>query len=162
MTTRCEVGLESTVVAFERCARILATWRSLTRKLEAALDRKVAYSPLDEYGQRIARSPGMLASHYAPRKKLVLLPRPLIEMHAGDLRVPLSSLPKTARIGLLMCKGEDQAARDLWETLASGGEFSMSLTAIASLSPTGNDADAAKHLFRVLRELDANEATTRI
>ncbi len=159
---RCEVGLESTVVAFEDEPRILRRGGVSQEMLEAALGKSVAYAPLTSMGSGTLPSPGMLASHYAPRKKLILLPRPLIEMHAGDLRVPLSSLPKTARIGLLMCKGEEQAARNLWETLARGGEFSASLATVATLSPTGNDAEAAKYLFHVLRELDANEATTHL
>lgn len=159
---RCEVGLESTVVAFEESPRILRRGGVSQEEIEAALGHEVSYAPLAKLGSGQLASPGMLASHYAPRKKLLLLPKPFAQLETHELVVAIETLPPSARLGLLLYEGNVQQGRTAWKDRLRGSDFEHALTAVAILSPAGDESEAAKHLFRALRELDANETTSHL
>ena len=77
---RCPVGLESTVIAcLDECPRVLRPGAIARTAIEAVLGR-VLGEPLVSGP---VRSPGMLASHYAPRAKLRLEAKSLGEAEAG-------------------------------------------------------------------------------
>lgn len=72
---RCEIGIESTVVDLtHRPLRVLRPGMIHTEVLQAVLGEAVeAASPGPKPGGGIARSPGRLPQHYAPRAKVLLL-----------------------------------------------------------------------------------------
>jgi L-threonylcarbamoyladenylate synthase len=148
----CEIGLESTVVGFdEHGPRILRRGGVSKEELESTIGKAVHYAPLTTIGSGQLASPGMLASHYAPRKKLFLLPKPLHAMSAAELE---AIVPAGARIGLL-CFGDEDAQ---FGNLSHGSR--VELTSV--LSPAGDIAEAARNLFRELRRLDVDERTTHL
>ncbi len=123
----CEVGLESTIVGFqgERCL----LYRPGGLPLEE-LERVVGPVPTAARTPETAPSaPGMLTSHYAPARTLLLGELDeLVAEHAGS------------RLGVLAFR-EERAAH-----------------ACRVLSPSGDLGEAARRLFAALRELDASGA----
>lgn len=149
----CEIGLESTVVGFDKNGpRILRCGGVPKEKLEAALGKPVPHTPLAIVGSGQLASPGMLASHYAPRKKLVLLPRPFHLMMFKELA---ALKLENASLGLLFCFGQSKIEPSMF---AQGNHVSVT----TSLSPSGDIVEAARNLFRELRRLDADERTTHL
>ncbi len=120
----CRVGLESTIVGFE--AGVPVVYRLGGLPVEA-IERVVGPVQVRATQSSNPAAPGMLHSHYAPRKPLILGdPEQLLEAHAGK------------RIGLLLF-----SPRNL-----SGTNVSVVLSATADLS------EAAQHLFAAMRTLD--------
>lgn len=117
----CPVGLESTVLDLSGPEPALLRPGGLDRsRLEQVVGPLV--SAADPAGPR---SPGQLASHYAPR-------------------LPL-------RLDATMV-APDEAL------LAFGPEVPVGALTVRNLSPTGDLDEAARHLFTMLRELDASGA----
>lgn len=142
----CAIGLESTVVAFdeEGGVKLLRPGFADNAQLERLTGRKVTAASAMKDGAQPA--PGMLASHYAPRAKLVLLPSPAREL--GKLTAPAGPL------GLLAFAGDArEAARALAQAL--GEEPGARRISVRVLSPGGDLAEAARNLFASLRELDS-------
>ncbi len=116
-------GLESTIVAVRNGA------------IEILRHGPVTAEELAEFAQvRIVsggarpEAPGQLPSHYAPRTRLMLVPK-LATFTAG----------RGVNLGALFWRG------------SADQDFAVSRT----LSPTGDIKEAAANLFRCLRELDA-------
>jgi L-threonylcarbamoyladenylate synthase len=159
----CEIGLESTVLAFEDSGpRILRRGGVSQEELSSFLDRRVEYAPLSELGSGQLSSPGMLASHYAPRKKLHLLRSPLSEITSTEFSEVLALLPSGAQVGLLAQRGTEDSVRRSWDQLTKTASISPALAVAASLSVSGSDYEAANRLFRTLRALDASPQTTHL
>ncbi len=118
------VGLESTIVGFD--AGIPVVYRLGGTSLEE-LERVIGPVDVRSHSTSNPEAPGMLSSHYAPRKPLILLP-------AG------ASPEAGERVGALVFREP------------FGG---IALNHQRVLSPTGNLAEAAKNLFAHLRALDA-------
>lgn len=119
-----EVGVESTIIGWEHDRWVLY------RAGGVALERLEEVVGTVDPGMKPVRpvAPGMLESHYAPRKRV----------YVGDV----SSLLKEhegRRVGVI-------AFRTTYPTYRN-----------EVLSPTGDLAEAARHLFAVLRELDASD-----
>lgn len=127
----CEVGIESTIVDCSRGRPVLLRPGVLTRaQLEA-----VAGEPLAERDAAAPRAPGTLASHYAPRARLRLMP-------AVALRTALEVLPVEAL--------PQQGPRKL-------AVYSRSVAVPSRLRHhrmPDDPAAAAHELFSVLHELD--------
>ncbi|MDX2136261.1 MAG: L-threonylcarbamoyladenylate synthase [Saprospiraceae bacterium] len=120
----CRVGLESTIVGFE--AGVPVVYRLGGLPVEA-IERAVGPVLVRTSQSSNPAAPGMLHSHYAPRKALVLgSPESLIEAHAGK------------RVGVLLFSPRNLA----------GATLSVVLSA------TGNLSEAAQRLFAALRTLD--------
>ncbi|MFD2569254.1 L-threonylcarbamoyladenylate synthase [Spirosoma soli] len=118
------VGLESTIVGFE------AGKPTVFRLGGMALDQlEAVIGPVDvrNHSTSNPKAPGMLSSHYAPRKSLILL-------------APGQSPQPGERVGAL-------AFREPF------GGINVNFQRI--LSPTGDLNEAAKNLFAHLRSLDA-------
>ncbi len=121
----CRVGLESTIVGFEFGKPVIYRLGGLTRE---RIEENVGPVELMLNQSGDPRSPGQLKSHYAPR----------VPLRLGD-PVELSRELPGKRLGILafqrIPEGEWQAGR--------------------VLSPGGDPAEAARNLFGMLRELDA-------
>jgi L-threonylcarbamoyladenylate synthase len=117
------IGLESTIVGFEEGKP------TVYRLGGMALEQIEAVTgPVDvrSHSTSNPKAPGMLSSHYAPRKPLILLP-------TGE------SAPVGERIGAL-------AFREPFGGIPASNQ--------RVLSPTGDLNEAAKNLFAHLRALD--------
>src|SRR5262249_5057181 len=119
-------------------------------EIESCLGVEVPRAVVTEPKSGALLAPGTLASHYAPKKRLYLLPKRVSELSAEDLAgIPLSG---TAPLGLLIQSGEAEPTARRLESL-------IQRTVIAvSLSPKGNLAEIARNLFSSLRKLDASAA----
>ena len=118
------VGLESTIVGFENDVPTVFRLGGLTLALVEEVVGPVAVRP---HSTSNPQAPGMLSSHYAPRKPFVLLP-------------PGHSPPPGGRAGALV-------VREPFGGIPAEQQ--------RVLSPTGDLAEAAKNLFGHLRALDA-------
>jgi L-threonylcarbamoyladenylate synthase len=126
----CEIGIESTVLLVEPDGRLLLLRPGeIAREAIAAATNTIvetrdhasaSHSPLP--------SPGMLASHYAPRKPLRLVERS--EVSAARGRVGILSLDRVPALS------SDFAGK------------------VLTLSPTGDVHEIARRLFGALRALD--------
>lgn len=160
---RCEIGLESTVVGFDdHGPRILRRGGVSQEAIGAVLGHEVPYAPLTELGSGQLASPGMLASHYAPRKKLLLLPEPIETIAEARLREAVQAFPAEARIGVLLISGKEAARQQQLAKLQSCFVSGQQIADEACLSQANHDLEAAQNLFRMLRQLDCNEQTTHL
>ncbi len=125
----CPVGIESTVVDLTALTPIILRPGSITLEMLRPYLPTLTYQASQSSAGGTLRSPGLLTSHYAPN-----LP---VRLNATSL--------------------------EPGEALLAFGELTGALSDISSpmrnLSPTGNLAEAARSLFRYLRELDQLEVT---
>ncbi len=136
----CSVGVESTVVQLKEGALwVLRPGGVSIEALQAAIDIPVKLAQ----GTTIA-SPGTLASHYAPSRKLTLLPARLAELRQWP------DAPE--HVGVLAFSGPSaRVEAALRERLK--GAFTLRV-----LSERGDAREAAQNLFSHLRELDSSGA----
>lgn len=156
----CPVGLESTVVGFEEAPVILRRGAATQEEIASVLGRPIEHRRLGEMGSGRVAAPGMLASHYAPRKKLFLISRPISRLTATDLAKV--GIPSGAKLGLLVWRGEGEDEAQRWGQLAREGSVNATAETVASLSKSGDAAEAARGLFAALRRLDADSRTTHL
>jgi L-threonylcarbamoyladenylate synthase len=122
-----EVGVESTIVAcIDESPRLLRPGGVPRAAIEAVIGRTLATGVAG--GRPV--SPGMLASHYAPRAR--------VRLDATAIRPGDAAL----LFGATLPDGLDDAVQ------------------VENLSPGGNLAEAAARLFGALRRLDASGAAT--
>lgn len=166
----CNIGVESTVVH-------IATDGTITQlrpggvplsEIEAAtntsaIDVTKASTPqtsapgaaLPLHG---AASPGMLESHYAPKKKLILLNKPIEDLTLADALEIRKHVPQS--VGVLATQAPAENVRRILEGLGLIVDTVQTLCDSHSGSPTGSPtgsydaSDAARRLFSCLRELD--------
>ncbi|UOM33335.1 L-threonylcarbamoyladenylate synthase [Acuticoccus sp. I52.16.1] len=124
----CPVGVESTVVDLTGAPRLLRPGAVPVEALEARLGPLATSPPAHALGP--LRSPGLLASHYAPAARVRL------DVAAADVR------PDEAWLAL----GTETSAASTARTVR--------------LSPTGDLDEAARGLYEGLRRLDATGAAT--
>lgn len=124
----CEVGLESTIIGMSGDQKSLVVYRKGGLEIEALQMYGLPVIVQDTSSSK-PDAPGMLLSHYAPRKPLIL------HNHDGesDFQKP------NGRIAYLMLTCSDQVE----------GHF--------SLSDDGDLRQAAKNLFALLRQLDDDD-----
>lgn len=128
----CPVGIESTIVAWKNNQlQVLRLGGLSVEAIENLTHQKVMLS-LNQSSN--PQAPGMLKSHYAPRKPLYMgdLDQ-LLKQHAGK------------RIGVL-----------------SFQRVLENIDIQRTLSPMGDSHEASKNLFRFLRELDQSDAEVLI
>jgi L-threonylcarbamoyladenylate synthase len=148
----CEIGLESTILRITEDgeAFLLRPGVIGRDRIEAVLGAPVrdAGDESDDEPQ----APGRLASHYAPSKRLVLLPNAVEQMMTPPtLGLSIGAI-RPKRVGLLALFGNaDLAANTLSEILE------IPVTAEV-LSEKEDWAEAARTLFAKLRALDASDA----
>ncbi|WP_257165953.1 L-threonylcarbamoyladenylate synthase [Bradyrhizobium sp. SRS-191] len=124
-----EVGVESTIVGCFEAPALLRPGGVPSEAIEAVLGRPLARRVTAEmHAAEQPLAPGMLASHYAPRAA--------VRLEANDLAAGEALLA----FGPVNLPGAAGAA------------------AMLNLSPSGDPAEAATHLFGYLRSLDASGA----
>lgn len=121
----CTIGVESTIVGFEDGQPwVYRTGGTSTEQIEALIGPVSVQS----HSTSNPKAPGMLKSHYAPRKPLILGDlQALIQQNAGK------------NFGIL-------SFDKLFDTIAADKQI--------VLSPTGSTQEAAQKLFGALRTLD--------
>ncbi|ARK13128.1 L-threonylcarbamoyladenylate synthase [Fibrella sp. ES10-3-2-2] len=130
----CPVGVESTIIGFDTDgqAMVYRLGGMALEQLEAITGPlRVQMSTSNPHAQNAPQAPGMLTSHYAPRKPLTLLAYGEMPSISGTL--------SAESVGALV--------------------FSGTLPGIPAanqlvLAPTGDVLDAARNLFAYLRQLD--------
>ena len=143
----CEVGLESTIlhVAPDATLTLLRPGAVSREALANASCRSVATAPVRGSEKSTAElAPGMLASHYAPQKPLVLGAAKDFSSHQSQAGAPL-------RWGVLYF---DPASLEFFDSLASPNRD--------LLSPTGDWSESARRLFGSLRKFDEDSKIDRI
>lgn len=125
----CEIGLESTIVGMEDDEIVIYRKGGLTLE---EIEDKVGKVRVLSLSSSKPQAPGMVHTHYAPLKKMILLNK------KEDICVkePIST------VGFLG-----------WDTYVEGISRENQLL----LTPTNNDREAAKNLFAYLRLLDEKE-----
>jgi L-threonylcarbamoyladenylate synthase len=134
----CEVGVESTVIAVDQ-DRI---WLLRPGKITAAELHEASGMDVSRASSVHEKaSPGMLASHYAPAKPLVMV---------SDWGSPLPGAIDSprARIGVLITVGPGTTE------MAALAKSGLNVAASHILSPDENPETVAKNLFAALRTLD--------
>lgn len=128
----CDVGIESTIIAFENQQPVILRLGGLAlEQIEEVLGEKVSAIRTSSSNPN---APGMLSSHYSPRKKLIV----------GDIRtlLPEYSGQKVAIIQLQK------------EIVAHNGKLLM-----YELSEKGDLEEAARRIFDVMRAADQSNAS---
>lgn len=125
----CDLGIESTIVSFENDEAIILRKGAISIEKIEQIIGKVS---VKLHSSSSPQAPGMLKSHYAPKIPILLATpsqdiKELIKIHQGK------------KIGILSFKKE-YSQIDTQKQLI--------------LSPKGDFAEAAHHLFAYLRELD--------
>eukprot|EP01105_Mastigella_eilhardi_P027390 TRINITY_DN8428_c0_g1_i1.p2 TRINITY_DN8428_c0_g1~~TRINITY_DN8428_c0_g1_i1.p2 ORF type:complete len:334 (+),score=94.07 TRINITY_DN8428_c0_g1_i1:106-1002(+) len=124
----CRVGVESTVLRPDPAPALVLRPGGVSREMVALVLGDVSMADTKARADNLPRdAPGMLASHYAPRKPL-------------RLRVPGTPWPEEPAVALLGFTGAD---------FPSGGGPRVALSA------TGSTMEAAANLFARMRVLDA-------
>lgn len=124
----CEVGIESTIIGFDTSGAPLVHRLGgiALEEIEAFLGQKIA---VQAHSSSNPQAPGMLLSHYAPRKPFVL---------GGGLAALLAQYAPE-EIGALVFG-------DYWPELPLNNQ--------CNLSATQKDTEAAQHIFAMMRRLD--------
>jgi L-threonylcarbamoyladenylate synthase len=130
----CAVGIESTVVSIEPDGGLVLLRPGGTAA--RAIEEVAGVALAEPRSSERPEAPGMLASHYAPERRLFL---------AGEV----GSAARDRRIGLLTALPWDRAAIAALER-----ELGGTVAVARALSTAGDDAEAARNLFGELRALD--------
>ncbi len=126
----CAVGVESTIVGMEGATLIVYRLGGIpVEAIEEVVQMAVLVRP---HSASNPVAPGMLTSHYAPRKKLILWP----------LGAPMDTAPPEAGLGLLLFQPREVLPPHVRHYV---------------LSPSADLHEAAQHLFSALRALDSAE-----
>ncbi|MCX6119155.1 MAG: L-threonylcarbamoyladenylate synthase [Proteobacteria bacterium] len=150
----CQIGVESTVARIlDDEVIVLRLGKVTSDELKASLKIHNLSVPVNSgigvIDQEIqARSPGMLASHYAPIKPLKIIDFSESPLHVSHQIESVISEFKSSNVGLLTCKQSDQTA---FETCRKN---SLIVEGHATLTKNGDGDEAAKNLFKSLRFLD--------
>lgn len=129
----CEVGVESTIISFEeKVPTVLRMGGLAVEQIEKILE-KVA---VKAHSSSAPAAPGMLKSHYAPGKSFVLIDSP-----------DAFTLPENAQFALL-----------LFDEPIAG----IALEKQFVLAPSGDEKEAARNLFGMMRMLDEREDIEQI
>ncbi|MBK7554619.1 MAG: threonylcarbamoyl-AMP synthase [Flavobacteriales bacterium] len=123
----CSVGVESTIIGFEPVPVLYRAGGIPVEEIEALIGPVSTTTPHSLGEGPGVRSPGMLLSHYAPRKRVIVGDVPdLMRTHQGK------------RIGVISFSQDHGAAIN------------------EVLSPSGDLHEAARGLFAALRRLDSS------
>ncbi|MGK7390428.1 MAG: L-threonylcarbamoyladenylate synthase [Candidatus Cyclobacteriaceae bacterium M2_1C_046] len=124
----CKVGIESTIVGFENEKTIIYRLGGVSKE---KIEQLIGETEVMAQSTSNPKAPGMLKSHYAPRKKIIL----------GDLPTLIKEW-EGHKIGVLSFK----------ETFLANAEIKQ-----VKLAPDGKMETAAKALFSSLRQLDQED-----
>ncbi len=145
---RCAVGVESTIIAIQPDggARLLRPGGLPVEAIEATLQTKLT-SGKNQEGAAV-EAPGNLASHYAPRCKLTLLPGLATDS------VSVSILAKVNLPYALLLFASDPM--NVTDALRQSQSLRLPVRTLV-LTERSNPTEAANRLFSCLRDLDSQE-----
>jgi len=137
----CDIGVESSVVALDTDGRatLLRPGGISSATLAHCLGSEILLPAKAAPSNTPQAAPGMLESHYAPRKPLGILPGPLNRLTHEEL----ARVTGGKKAGFLQ---------------QSGAPIAIPGAQVLSLSQSNDRSEAARNLFRMLRELDASDA----
>ncbi len=124
---RCQIGLESTIVGFEEGEVII--YRLGGEEIEE-IEALVGRVRIETHNSSNPVAPGMLKSHYSPGKKLILGDIGQNLKNAGDKKIGIISFSQKYDV-------------------ANENQF--------VLSPLGDLGEAARNIFKALRQMDTPE-----
>lgn len=127
----CKVGLESTIVGMEENSVVVYRLGGLEI---SEIEQVVGNVKIQDHSSSNPQSPGLLESHYAPRKPFLL----------GDLQELVSRFQQEQR---------EFAVLSLAQTFKE-----ISAERQIALSPAGDLREAAANLFAAMRTLDESDA----
>ncbi|MBC5838421.1 L-threonylcarbamoyladenylate synthase [Flavobacterium muglaense] len=122
----CSNGIESTIIGFENDLAVLYRLGSITIE---AIENVIGPLQIKTQSEATPTAPGMISKHYAPKTATILSDNILESLHVNA----------TKRIDLLTFKNRFEH---------------QSIVAQQVLSPNGDLAEAATHLYHALHELD--------
>ena len=129
----CQVGIESTIIGFENDEIIVYRLGGISvDEIEKIVGKVVVMN----HSTSNPTAPGMVKSHYAPRKRLIIVkysPQSAVHSPQSNVHSP------TSKIGFLA-----------FQNLSNQFKIENQLV----LSPSGSFEEAAKNLFAYLRLLD--------
>ena len=148
----CDIGVESTVLSIDTEGRATVLRPGgLSRENIEAVTGPLSEKPAATSGAQ--QAPGMLESHYAPKKRLLLLESSFnnatIENDAA-FKAALDTSPKS--LGLLLISGDPQSSA------LHLSKWTSATVLARTLSVHGDLEEAARNLFSTLRELDQSDA----
>lgn len=145
----CEIGLESTVLSIdpEGNMTLLRPGYVTAEAITECTGVSPAAPNASAAPKTAQNAPGMLASHYAPAKKLILLSEPVTQI----VKMNQNSLEGIKTLGLLVF-GPTSEAEEKFKQLSGKQVICL------SLSESGNLDEAARNLFAKMRALDESEA----
>lgn len=152
---RCEIGIESTVLYVHPATAELSVLRP--GKISQTEIQACVGEGEEEVFQRksfsvFGHAPGMLKSHYAPRKKLILLEESLLKLKNWESLQGVNG----KKCGILMMSGNAQNAAEVKRRVEQNA---LSVYCeVFVLSETGNVSEMAQRLFHGLRFLDESAA----
>jgi L-threonylcarbamoyladenylate synthase len=153
----CEVGVESTVVRATRDRlEVLRPGGIALETIERLAHARVELVSPSSSPEAPQAAPGTLESHYAPAAPVIGVPAPTREMSDDALRAFVDAAlasraiaaDRGASLGWLVCAGDVVAVE------RRVGVLLGRRIATRTLSPRGDDAEAARSLFAVLRAFD--------
>lgn len=131
----CDVGVESTVVALDDDR----VWLLRPGMISPSKIKEVIGLPVEQTSSKHEKaSPGMLASHYAPRKPLFMI--------EDRQSIPENLRAKT--FGALIAGGDEYEALQRFSTMTQAP------SEVILLSKSQDSAEAAQKLFAAMRSLD--------
>lgn len=143
----CDIGLESTVVRIsgEGEVELLRPGQVTAGELSRAIGQEVLELDSGSSSEGAQISPGLLESHYAPRKPLVLF-----EKRAAD---DLDTIKAEDAPAILFLS--DRTLQDFVEAVDAESMAGTGIRHWRVLSSSGDPGVAGRNLFHMLRELDA-------
>ncbi len=147
----CEVGLESTILQVREDGTLILLRPGVIGLDE--IEKVTGLRPLDarktSTDGKPALAPGMLASHYAPKTPIHLMPTPVSQMMSPPKLN--QKLPK--KVSLLVLQGDEKKAASAIHEL-----LGVEVLLARSLSRSGDWVESARNFFKSLRDLDASGA----
>jgi L-threonylcarbamoyladenylate synthase len=112
----CQVGLESTIIGFEK--NLLTVYRKGGLSIEA-IEKVVGKVRIQEHSSSNPAAPGMLKSHYAPNKNVLIYNGQKLEVNDGFLRFSVSIPVLKSQNQFILSKDGNlnEAARNLFRGL---------------------------------------------
>lgn len=126
----CEMGIESTIIGFENDVPILYRYGSIARE---AIEQVIHNLTVITKSEQSPVAPGMLLSHYAPKKTTYLVDNVEDFIHNSNAKKIAALVFKNPLINAAIVQQE-------------------------VLSPTGNLQEASKNLYSALHRLDSSDA----
>ena len=153
----CEVGLESSVFSIDEGGRLklLRPGGVSKEAVEKVVGASVVFGEtlLDaKSSEQGVSSPGLLTSHYAPSKSLFILPASVFEFADHDNKVFRELVRDFTCIGLMVLQGDARIAEAKFQKCSSKNVI------VKSISENGDQLEAARNLFKTMRELDNSSA----